>query len=211
MIIYGSSVSPFVRKALLFAAEKGVEVDNQVSRPTAPIADFRVCSPFGKMPAMRDGDFTLCDSTAIVTYLDALHPAPNLIPLDPRPRARTIWYEEFADTILQPAAGRIVFNRLVAPLLGREGDLAAADQAEREDLPPIFDYLEGVIAPSGYLVEDRFTLADIAVCSPLATLAYVPVRPDPGRWPRLAAYLAGILARPAFAAQLAREQAAMTR
>jgi glutathione S-transferase len=41
------------------------------------------------------------------------------------------------------------FNRIVAPVfLKRPGDLAAADAAEREELPRVLDYIESV-APEG--------------------------------------------------------------
>jgi len=209
MIIYGSSISPFVRKTLAFAAEKGVAVEVRAVNPRAPSAEFSACSPFRKMPALSDGDYSLSDSTAIITYIEAAHPQPNLIPLEPKARGRTIWFEEFADTILHAAGGRVVFNRVVAPMLGMPADLAAADAGEREDLPPMFDYLESVIPASGFLVEDRLTLADIAVCSSIASVGHANCHIDPARWPKTAAYAAAILARPSFAALIAQEKATL--
>jgi glutathione S-transferase len=209
IVIYGSSLSPYVRKTLVFAAEKGIEVENRITGPGSdPDPDFLACSPFRKIPALKDGDFQVCDSTAIVTYLDAIKPEPELIPADPRLKARTIWLEEFADTILIPAGARVFFNRVVAPLfLGRPGDLAAADKAEREELPPLYDWIETQIPESGFLVGDRFTLADIAVASPFATLARLDMAPDAERTPRLAAFLASIHGRPAFARLITAEKA----
>lgn len=207
MILYGSSMSPFVRKVLVFAAEKGVALDSRPMMPGSPTPEFLAVSPFGKMPALRDGDFTISDSTAIVTYLDALHPEPNLIPIEARARARCIWFEEFADTLVQPAGRTIVFNRLVSKLMGRPGDDAAADRAEANDVPPLLDYLEGVIPESGYLVDDRFTLADIAVVSPLTTMSYARWRCDPERHPKVHAYVQAIQARPAFADLISEERA----
>src|SRR3546814_14040293 len=65
------------------------------------------------------------------------------------------------------------FNRIVAPkFLGREGDLAAADVAEKDELPKLLAYLEGAIPASGFLVGDRLTLADLAVASPLMNLRH---------------------------------------
>src|SRR3546814_8676944 len=62
----------------------------------------------------------------------------------------------------------LFFNRIVAPkFLGREGDLAAADVAEKDELPKLLAYLEGAIPAPGFLVGDRLTLADLAVASPL--------------------------------------------
>ncbi|WP_347337860.1 glutathione S-transferase family protein [Sphingobium sp. LB126] len=172
MILYGARPSPFVRKVLVFAAEKGLELDLRPGGFGQGGDAFARASPFGKMPAFEDGDFRISDSTAIITYLDTLHPEPNLIPTEAKARARTIWYEEFADTIVQATGMPIFFNRMVAPLLGVVQDLAAADAAEVKTLPGLYDYLENILPQSGFLVEDRFTLADIAVACPLINICY---------------------------------------
>lgn len=209
MIVYGSSLSPFVRKVLVFAAEKGIPVENIIPRPhTDEHAEFRKASPFGKIPALRHNDFTISDSSAIVTYLDAIGPEPKLIPDDPRAHARTVWYDEFADTILFGTGVKMFFNRIVAPLLFNiEGDLAAAEKAEKEELPPIVDYLESIAPASGFLIGDRLTLADIAVASPWVNFAHLGIAMDPATHPRASAYIAAILARPSFAGLIANEKA----
>jgi glutathione S-transferase len=210
MIVYGSSISPFVRKVLAFAAEKGIEVESKPLGLGSDDPEFLAISPFRKIPALRDGDFSISDSSAIVVYLDALRPEPALIPSEPRARAQTIWYDEFADTVLMGCGRTMFFNRLVSPrFLKREGDLAAADKAEREELPPVLDYLERVIPDSLYLVEDRLTLADIAVASPFVNLDHIQV--DLGSRPKLAAFLHNILSRPSFKHWVDREKAFLAR
>lgn len=208
MILYGSPLSPFVRKTLAYAAEKGIALDLQAAGMGGGPPEFKLASPFGKMPGFKDGDFLISDSTAIITYLEALRPEPNLIPLDPRARARTIWFEEFGDTIMMSAAGPIFFNRYVAPrFLGQPGDEAAAANAEARLLPPVVDYLESVIPASGFLVEDRLTLADITVASPFVNLMHVGWTVDATSHPKTAAYVAAMLSRPSFAAWVEREKA----
>ena len=146
MILYGSTISPFVRKVVAFAAEKGIELELVPVGIGDSNPAFRAASPFGKMPALADGDYGLADSSAIIHYLEAKYPDPEMIPADPKLRGRTIWFDEFADTLLFACGGKMFFNRVVAPrFLGREGDLAVADAAERDDLPPLLVYLEGVI------------------------------------------------------------------
>jgi glutathione S-transferase len=208
MIVYGASLSPFVRKVLAFAAEKGIEVESRPVDFRNKSAEFLEASPFGKIPGFRDGDFALSDSSAIIHYLEAVKPEPNLIPKDPKAGARTIWYDEFSDTILVACGGKIVFNRLVGPrFLGMPGDEEVARKAECDELPPLLDYLEGVIPASGFLVEDRITLADISIASPFATIDHAGTAIDGASHPKLKAYVEAILARPSFAPLIAREKA----
>ncbi|RST31912.1 glutathione S-transferase family protein [Sphingomonas ginkgonis] len=213
MIVYGSPLSPFVRKVLAFCAEKGIVVENRPTRIGDTDPAFRAASPFGKMPALVDGDYALADSSAIIHYFEALHPEPALIPAEPRARGKVVWFEEFADTILFGCGQKMFFNRMVAPrFLGIPGDEAAAAKAEAEELPPILDYLE-TVAPDGdgYLVGNALTLADLAVVSPFANFAHLGIRVDEGSHPRLAAYVARILSRPSFAASIEKERATIAR
>ncbi|WP_150291914.1 glutathione S-transferase family protein [Sphingobium estronivorans] len=211
MILYGARPSPFVRKVIIFAAEKGLELDVQPGGFGQGGDAFAQASPFGKIPGFQDGDFLISDSTAIITYLDTLHPEPNLIPVEARARARTIWYEEFGDTIVQATGMPIFFNRMVAPLMGMPQDLAAANAAEADRLPGIYDYLEKILPESGFLVEDRLTLADIAVACPLINIGYCSGVLTDGRWPRLKQWLQRMRERPSVAAALAAEARAIER
>jgi glutathione S-transferase len=208
MIVYGSTLSPYVRKVVAFCAEKGLSPEVKPAGMGRGGPEFEEASPFRKMPAFRDDDdFTLCDSSAIIAYLDAKHPDPALIPSEPRARGRTIWFDEFADTIIVACGGKIFFNKFVAPkVLKQPGDDAIAAAAITNELPPLLAYLEAQIPDSGFLVEDRLTLADIAVASPFATLAHVDVAIDGDRYPRTLAYVERILARPSFAAPIAEER-----
>ncbi|MGN6156152.1 MAG: glutathione S-transferase family protein [Sphingomicrobium sp.] len=209
MIVYGSSLSPFVRKVLACCGEKGLEVEVRPVGPGDKDPDFREASPFGRIPGFQDGDYRLADSSAIVHYLDSKYPERPLIPAEPEARGKTIWFEEFADTILVSCGANIFFNLIVAPrFLGMPGDEEAARNAEINDLPPILDYLEKV-APGdgGYLVGETLTLADVAVASPFANFRHTNTRVDPDRYPRTIAYVDRILARPSLAPWVEREAA----
>lgn len=206
MIVFGSSMSPFVRKVLAFAAEKGIEVEHRQIGIGSDDPQFLAASPFRKIPGFVDGDYNLADSSAIVQYLEALHPEPALIPTDPRERGRTIWFDEFADTLVMASFGKMFFHRIVSPrFMGRPGDEAIAAAGEGE-MPPLLDYLERVIPPSGFLVGDRLTLADISVASPFVNLDHLGIAIDAAHHPKLAAYLAAMLARPSFSGMIAKER-----
>ena len=209
MIVFGSSMSPFVRKVIAYAAEKGIDIEVKSVGIGDANPDFRKASPFGKMPAFADGDYHLADSSAIIHYLEARFPDPQLIPAEPEQRGKCIWFDEFADTILAGCGAKMFFNRVVAPVfLKREGDLAAAEAAERDELPRLLDYIESV-APGedGFLLGDKLTVADLAVASPFANLGHLKVELDERRWPKTIAFTRRILSRPSFAGSIAREAA----
>ena len=212
MILYGSTLSPFVRKVAAYCAEKGLEIDLQQTGIPNPTPEFCAASPFRKMPALVDGDYKLSDSTAIIHYLEAKFPEPEMIPADPEGRGKVIWFDEFSDTILSACGAKMFFNRVVAPrFLGRDGDLSAADVAERDELPPLLDYLEGVIPENGYLVGNRLTLADLAVAGPFANFSHCDAVIDAVRYPKITAYVARILERPSFARCVEREVALLAK
>ena len=198
MQVFGFPLSPFVRKVHVVAAEKGIAVEIVVSDPRSPHPDFLAASPFRKIPALKDGEYLLADSTAIATYLDALNSDPPILPSDPKARGKAVWWEEFADTILVPAGGKIVFNRFVGPkFLGLPGDEAAAALGEQE-IEPILAYLEGAAPAEGWLAGDAYSIGDIAVASTLMTLGYVGMAPDAAKHPATAAWYARVIARQAW-------------
>ena len=201
MILYGSSFSPYVRKVMVFASEKGLDLPLQNIALGADDPEFLRASPFRKMPGLTDGDFAVSDSSAIVTYLDAKYPDRALIPADAEGRARAIWFDEFADTIVGPVVRKCFFNRIVAPyFLRQDGNEAEAVEGETKDLPLLFDYLEGVVPDAGgFLVGGTLSLADIAVASPFVNFEHARCAVDKAKWPRSFAWLDSMHARPSYA------------
>ena len=131
MILYGSSLSPFARKVLAYAGEKGIEIELQPTGFPNPSAEFLEASPFRKMPALRDGDYMLADSSAIVHYIEAKHPEPALIPADAKLRGKTITRDcQFMALAIK--------NR----------DLALKIRAHRNHFPLEFCALRGVLLGS---------------------------------------------------------------
>src|SRR3546814_4051850 len=114
MIIYGSVVSPFVRKLLGYLGEKGIEFELKGVGIGDPDPGFRAASPLGKMPAMDDDGFLLADSSAIIQYVEAKHPETVLITVGAQERGSVIWWEEFGDRVLAEWSGKVFFNRIVA-------------------------------------------------------------------------------------------------
>jgi len=87
-------------------------------------------------------------------------------------------------------------------MMGQSGDEAAVAKALGQDLPPLFDYLESQI-DGEFLVGNAFSIADISVVAGFYNFELAEERIDAARWPKLAAYVQAITARPSFAAAVA--------
>ncbi|KQP55038.1 glutathione S-transferase [Methylobacterium sp. Leaf399] len=198
MILYGTSLSPYVRKILVALAEKGVEAEHNPCFFHSPDAAFQSASPLGKIPAIDDGGFKLADSSAILFYIEANHPTPALLPTEAKARGRAIWFDKFGDTELFPVLITPFFNRVVKPkMMGQPCDDAAIDKALTVDLPKLYDYLETQV-DGPYLVGNAFSIADISIVTGFHNLKLAGEEVDAGRWPKLAAYVAATLERPSF-------------
>ena len=203
MKLYGTGYSPYVRKVLVALAEKGEAAEHIPLFFHDKDPAFQAASPLGKIPAFDDDGFLLADSSAILFYLEAKFPSPSLIPTEPRALGRAVWFDKYGDTEMFATIIKPFANRVVKPkLLGQPGDETAVTKALTEELPKIYDYLEGQIT-GAYLVGDAFSIADISVVTGFHNLHLAGESVDAGRWPKLAGYVNGILARPSFVTALA--------
>jgi len=206
--VYGANASPFVRKVRVVLTEKNIPYDLEPVFP-GPMAppEFRAMSPLNKIPAFRDGDRTLADSSVICAYLERAYPTPALYPSDPYEYARALWFEEWADGGLTPVSGgKIFFPLVVGPrFFGREVDRAAVQKTIDEELPPFFDYLEGQLGGGEFLVGTAFSIGDIGVLTQFVNLGHAGITPDAARWPNLAAYVQRGHDRPSFKALIEEE------
>jgi glutathione S-transferase len=200
--VMGSSISPFVRKVMVFLAEKDVPYTHEDVNPFAPPDGFRTVSPLGRIPAFRHDDRVINDSSVICRYVDRLHPSPAFYPADPYQAARAEWIEEYMDGGVIPIAGGKVFLPLVLrPLMtGKEPDESGPRQAIETELPPLYDYLDAQLGEAEYFVGNGLSIADISVATGFVNLRLAGEHPDRGRWPRLHAFLKRMHARPSLRA-----------
>jgi len=211
LIVYGGSVSPFVRKVRVMLAEKGVAYELDQVNPFSPPPEFLKISPLKRIPVLRDTDRpepnTLPDSSVICDYLERKYPEPKLYPADPFERARALWYEEYADTSLAQSIGPgLFFERVIKKLLRQQPDESICATTLTDKIPPVFDYLEREIGDREFLVGKAFSIADIAVGTMLVNFEHAGETPDPKRWPKLATYMTRIHGRPSFKACIEEER-----
>ncbi len=207
LVIYGMKGSPFVRKAQVLLAEKGLAYDFEMASPFPAPDWFVEISPAKRIPVLRDRSVgtegaagTIPDSSAICAYLERKYPQPALYPRGDFDYGRALWLEEYADTELAGRVGLGLFRPLVmAKMFGKQPDVERARKTLREDLPPIFDYLEASIAGHQFLLAETFSIADIAVASQFVNFHHAGAKLDASKWPSLAGYIERVHARPSFA------------
>ncbi len=208
--LHGAHASPFVRKVRVVLAEKrvGYTVDPLIPFPKTEA--FLRMSPLGKIPFFEEDGFVVPDSSVICAYLERTRPEPPVYPSDARQLARTLWYEEYGDTRLVEATGPVFFQRFVRPsVLHEPTDETLVREALTTAVPPVFDYLDSQVGDPHGIVAGRFTIADVALCSPLVNFHAGGEAIDGRRWPNLARYYATVTERPAFREVLTEERAAV--
>lgn len=204
--LHGANLSPFVRKVRVILAEKGVEYDGVQVVPFGVGDDFKKISPLGKIPVWEDERVTVPDSSVIGAYLERIHPEPALYPSEPAEYARALWLEEYCDTKLVETLSTAFFQRFVRPnFFQQEPDEALVAKVLEENAPGVFDYLEGELGDREWMVGKRFSIADVAASSPFVNFRHAGEGLDAERWPRLAAWLERVHARPAYKAILDEE------
>lgn len=197
-ILYGSVVSPFVRKVWLVLRLKNLVFEVQEMIPF--LADHKEAllkmSPLGKVPIYREDDLTLTDSSVICAYLEKKYPKSPAYPSDPKDYAQCLWYEEYADTVLIPTILTIFFNKLLATKFNRTPDEEAVQNALGVKLPEIFNYLEQQINNKRYLVGNALSLADISITVSFLNLELTGYLIDNTRWGALSSYVNEITQEP---------------
>jgi len=211
LIVYGGSVSPFVRKVRVMLAEKGVPYTLEQVNPFMPPPEFLAISPLKRIPVLRDTDRpepnTLPDSSIICDYLEHKYPTPALYPSDAFERAKALWYEEYADSVVASNIGTgLFFERVVKKMMRGQTDEAVCQKTLTEKLPPLFDHLEHEVGSKQFLAGGAFSIADIAVGTMFVNFEHAGEKLDSKRWPKLAAYIERIHARPSFKALLDEER-----
>jgi glutathione S-transferase len=199
MRLYGATPSPFFRKCVVVLEEKGIPYDVENLAPFPKTDELMSMHPMGKIPILRDGDTVVPDSSVICAYLERKHPSPSIYPEDPAEFARALFIEEYCDTKVVEGVGQIFFERFVKPnVFQQETDEARVSELLATDVPPVLDWLEKQLPGDGDTLLSRFSIADAALGAHLGGLHFANERLDTARWPRLAAYLETLFARPSF-------------
>ncbi len=110
MKLYGNPACLNTAKCLFTAAEKGVDIESHYVGPDGQgdAAEAAVISPHGSLPVLRDVDFVVYGTNAIMSYLDDKGFGPSLVPRNAT--VRTVMYQwiHIASELAQPDVAALV-------------------------------------------------------------------------------------------------------
>jgi glutathione S-transferase len=166
-------------------------------------AAYRALQPFGQVPAYEEGGLTLFESGAIVWHVSERSAA--LLPADANGRARARTWMFAALNSVEPHLQNLteldLFHAGAAWAVERRPMLHERATRRLADLAKSFDEKE-------YLVDDRFTAADLL----MTTVLRIPRHTDlVAQFPTLDAYRVRCESRPAFRKALGDQLATFAR
>jgi glutathione S-transferase len=139
-------------------------------------SEFTAINPLQRVPAIVDNELRIFESLAILDYLEAKYPVPELMPteLDKLAISRMILMVSLTE--LQPAA-----ITLTKQLMGLAIDPTSVEKVRQRAIA-ILQFFEDTIGDRPYFTGNTFTIADIVAGTlvPSASMFGISLDPYPG-------------------------------
>lgn len=202
MKVYGSPRSTCTRKVLTVLEEKGAPYEFRLvdlAKREQKAAEHVARQPFGVIPVIEDGAFSMYESRAIIRYLDRRLGGASLTPADPHAYGRMEQFISVEQSYFSgPALDLLKYTwkregfgpekvEIARPLVERAVSIAAEHLSKHE-----------------YFAGSEFSLADITWMPYVAGLAATEFKESVLGRPAFAAWWARVSERPAWLRVVAR-------
>jgi len=160
--LYWGSGSPFAWRVMLALEVKKLAYQSKLlefSKGEHKTPSYLSLNPRGKVPALTDGGFAVCESIAILAYLDRKYPEPPIFGKTPE-EAALIWQGVCeCESYLVSAEDKVVRPMFFGKGLDQVEQIQQAAQTIREELKSLDERL----ARSTWLVGGQISAADISL------------------------------------------------
>jgi glutathione S-transferase len=160
--LYWGSGSPFAWRVMLALEVKKLAYGSKLmefSKSEHKTPAYLQLNPRGKVPTLKDGDFVVYESIAILAYLDRKYPDPPLFGKTPD-ETGLIWQTiSECESYLVGEGNKVVRPMFFGKGLDRVDEIQQAAQAIRQELKSI----DARLARSTWLVGEQISAADITV------------------------------------------------
>ena len=160
-VVYGFPRSTFVNIARLVLMHKNISYVFHDLESAMGKGEHLALHPFNRVPILKHGDFTVYETSAIVSYIDEAFEGPRLTPPEARARARMNQWISAVNSYYYPyMIYHVTHERLVYPELG----IASDEKVVAHALPKVelaLGVMERELAHGeSYLLGPELTLAD---------------------------------------------------
>lgn len=207
--IFWVSGSPYSWRVLLAAEVKGVPYTSRMislSKHEHRTPEYIAMNPRGRTPVMRDGDFVVTESVAMIVYLNFLATENPLFGESPRETTR-VW-EAVSQVTSDVEKAVVAFTQ---PIIFNSPTPATADPMKKaaEPLNKELKLLEERLAAGPWLCGEKISAADIcafpglmfvlrAAGKDIARDLDLGLLPLAEKYPRLARWVARVEALPGY-------------
>ena len=164
LVLCGSSISNYYNKVKLALLEKGVDFKEEYVATGGSDEAVLGASPLAKIPFLRTDRGPLCESQAILEYIEAAWPEPPLLPRDPFAAAKVRELAIYVDLHL--------VARDLYPKAFFGGSLSDANAARiRTRLERNISAFRRLARFAPYVAGDSFTQADCSAWNSLPVVS----------------------------------------
>jgi glutathione S-transferase len=181
--LYVFPPSPRAFKVMAIANYLGIE-------PTLHVLDlingeqkspqYAALNPNMRMPTLKDGDYVLWESNAILQYLAAKRPESGLLPVDEKGRLDVTRWQFWDLAHWDPTCAVFIFENVVKSAVLKSGEPDPAAIAKgTESFHRVAQVLDGHLKGKKFVTGDTLTVADFSLGAPLnyADMARLPLEP----------------------------------
>src|SRR6476659_10887211 len=186
-IIFGFPYSTFVHIVRLILTHKGAaytfrDLETEMGKPS-----HLALHPFNRVPVLQHDDFTVYETSAIVTYIDETFEKPSLQPKNARDRARMHqWISSVNSYYYTYMIYHVTHERRVFPELG----IASDEKVVAHALPRVETALSVAARELAHdkncLLGDELTIADFYLLP--STFAFSPTAEGQSLYPKFPAF-----------------------
>jgi len=142
--------------------------------------EYAALNPNMLMPTLKDGDYVLWESNAVMQYLASKRPESGLLPSDERGRLDVTRWQFWDLAHWDPTCAVFLFENIVKSLAPKSGEPdAAAITKATESFHRVARVLDGRLKGKNFVVGNRLTVADFSLGAPLnlAEMGRIPFEP----------------------------------
>ena len=171
VVLLGDPRSTYTRTVRIGFAEKGLNCTFQRTGPHTP--EVLGVNPFGRIPAFRDGDIKLFETSAILRYVEEAFPGPTLLPQSIRDRAiGEQWVSAINGYFDGVAIRRYVLSYVFPKGPGGQPDRTVIDASVKQLPGQLSAFEQGYTRP--FLAGQNPTMADFFLAPIIGYLEMFP-------------------------------------